>query len=326
MTSIERVTRAIEFGTPDRVPLYATGETDIVRLSYVDPTGWTPRFRALGDFRDEWGTVWDTVDETMGSVKRPAIADITRAREHAFPDPHLPARWQLFEEQVKQHRNHYIVGNAQYLCFDRLTFLLGQTPALEALLVHPAEVAQLMERIIEFELAIVDELAERGAHGIRFWDDVGGSTGVVMGPETWRRMLKPHYARVFEHIRRKGLHVHWHSCGDCLDIMEDLIEIGAHVFSIGEPFMMGVEQLGRQFGRCICFECSPDNRSVLSTADPDQIDAAVDELMLRLASPAGGLILIAAPDNFDCVPVEAQEMAVNAVRRAMLPRADQVAD
>ena len=319
MNSRERVTRAIEFDRPDRIPLYATGDTDIVRLSYVDPTGWTPRFRPLGDFRDEWGTVWLAVDETMGSVVQPAIADITRAHEYVLPDPHLPARWEHFDEQVEQHADHYIVGNAQYLCFDRLTFLLGLTQTLEALLTHPVEIQELMDRVVAFELEIVDELVGRGVHGIRFWDDVGGPNGVLMGPKTWRELLKERCARVFAHIRSKDVHVHWHSCGDSRDIMEDIVEIGAQVFSIGEPFMMGVEQLATSFGQRICFECSPDNRSILSRADKDEIEAAVDQLVAGFSSEAGGLILIAAPDNFDCVPVEAQQMAMAAVRRASSP-------
>ncbi|MDP7348649.1 MAG: uroporphyrinogen decarboxylase family protein, partial [Phycisphaeraceae bacterium] len=266
--------------------------------------------------RDEWGTVWHTVDDTMGHVRHPAITDITRAGEYVLPDPHLPARWAQFDEQIRQHADRYVVGNAQYLCYDRLAFLLGTAETLEALLLHPAEVQELMDRIVAFELEIVDELAQRGVHGIRFWDDVGGSTGTVMGPATWRAMFKERYARAFAHIRGKGLHVHWHSCGNCLDIMEDLVEVGAEVFSIGEPFMMGVAELAGRFGQRVCFECSPDNRLILSRANRDEINAAVDDLVWRLSSAAGGLILIAAPDNFDCVPTEAQEMAMAAVRRA----------
>ena len=160
-----------------------------------------------------------------------------------FPDAHLDGRCQQLNAQSEQNRDRYIVGNAQYLCFDRLTFLLGEEAALEAMLNTASELGQLMDRIIDFEIAIVDELADRGADGIRFWDDVGTGQGVIMGPDLWWALFKPRYGRIFTHIRNRGLHVHWHSCGDCLDIMEDLIEIGAEVFSIGEPFMMGVDEL-----------------------------------------------------------------------------------
>ena len=316
MTGKERVRRAIEFDSPDQLPVFAMGDTDVVRLSYIDPTGWVPRNRTRGDFEDEWGCLWYTGDDTMGSVKRPAIADISKSDEYVLPDPHLPQRWKALDVQIEEYRHHYIVGNAQYLCFDRLTFLLGQVGALEALIVHQKELAQLMDRIIEFELGIVDELANRGVDGIRFWDDIGSTNGVIMGPKLWRTVLAPYYQKVFTHIHAKGIHVHWHSCGNCIDVMEDLIEMGADVFSIGEPFMMGLEELSARFKGRVCFECSPDNRSVLSKSNKQQIEKAIAQMISALGTSKGGLILIAAPDNFDCLPDNTRRIAVDAVFQA----------
>jgi uroporphyrinogen decarboxylase len=316
MNGKERVQRAIEFDCPDQLPIFATGDTDIVRLSYADPTGWVPRNRSRGDFEDEWGSLWYTGDDTMGSVKRPAIADISKSDEYVLPDPHLPQRWKNIDQQIEEHRNQYIVGNAQYLCFDRLTFLLGQIEALEALLIHKKKLARFMDRIIEFELGIIDELAQRGVDGIRFWDDVGASNGVIMGPKTWREVLAPYYQRVFTYIHEKDLHVHWHSCGNCIDIMEDLIGMGADVFSIGEPFMMGLGKLSGKFKGRVCFECSPDNRSVLSKSNKQEIDKAIAEMISALGTAKGGLILVAAEDNFDCLPANTRRIVIDAVLQA----------
>ena len=97
---------------------------------------------------------------------------------------------------------------------------------------------------------------------------------------------------------------------------DTVIEIGADVFSIGEPFMMGVDELAKQFGGRTCFECSPDNRTILSKANKDQIEDAVKKLVSGFSSPKGGLILVAAPDNFDCVSEEAKQMAIEAVNKA----------
>ena len=316
MSSKERVGRAIEFSGPDRIPVYADQESDIVRLSYRDPSGWVPRDRPRGYLQDEWGSLWYTVDATQGTVKRPPIEDISQADSYCLPDPFLPARWAHFDAQAAEHRDQYIVGNAQVLCFDRLTWLLGDTTALESLMLDRKAIERLMDRIIDFEIAIVDELARRGADGIRFWDDVGAGSGVIMGPRLWRDLFKPRYRRIFAHIRKCGMHVHWHSCGNCMDIMEDLIEVGAQVFSIGEPFMMGVDELASRFGGRVCFECSPDNRSVLSKGNRSDIEAAVAKLVSSFASKKGGLILIAARDNFDCIPQETRQITIDAVLAA----------
>ncbi len=265
---------------------------------------------------DEWGCLWYTQDETQGHVKQPAINNIEEADKLIIPDPHLPARWEMLDSQIQAHRNQYTVGNAQYLLYDRLTFLLGQVLTLESLLVNVDALKPLVDRIIEFEVAIVDEMANRNVDGIRFWDDLGSTNGVIMGPKIWRAVLAPYYQRVFEHIHKKGLHVHWHSCGNCIDIMEDLIEMGVDVFSIGEPFMMGLEKLSGMFKGRVCFECSPDNRSVLSKGNKRDIEKALVEMVSTLNTPKGGLILIAAADNFDCLSAETRRMIIDAVLQA----------
>ena len=316
MTPKERVKRAIEFKDPDRIPVFSDEQSDVVRLSYVDPTGWVPRNRPCGEFKDEWGSVWYARDETQGHVRRPAITSIEDARTFITPNPHLPARWEVLDSRIEAHRSQYIVGNAQYLLYDRLTFLLGQVPALEGLLLNVDTLKPLMDGIIEFEMAIVDEMADRKVDGIRFWDDVGATHGVVMGPRTWRAVLAPYYQRVFAHIHNKGLDVHWHSCGNCMDIMEDLIEMDVDVFSVGEPFMMGLKELSDGFKGRVCFECSPDNRSVLSKGNEQDIKKAVRDLVSGLGDPKGGLILVAAADNFDCLPSNTRRMVIDTVLRA----------
>ena len=316
MTPKERVKRAIEFKGPDRIPVYADEQSDVVRLSYVDPTGWAPRNRPSGDFMDEWGSLWYTKDETQGHVKQPAIKNIEEIDKLIIPDPQLPARWGVLDSQIEAHRSQYIVGNAQYLLYDRLTFLLGQVLTLESLIVNMDALKPLMDRIIEFELAIVDNMADRKVDGIRFWDDVGSTNGVIMGPKIWRNVLGPYYQRVFRHIHDKGLHVHWHSCGNCFDIMEDLVEMGVDVFSIGEPFMMGLEKLSEKFKGRVCFDCSPDNRSVLSKGNKQDIETALAKMISVLSARKGGLILIAAADNFDCLSAETRRMVIDAVLQA----------
>ena len=313
MTSKERVRRAIEFGKPDQIPVYGVDPTDIARVSYRDPTGWMPRNRRLGEFVDEWGTRWYTGDQTMGHVRTPAIKSLSDVGDYRLPDPHLPERWNHLASEIEAHRDRYVVGNAQYLCYDRLTFLLGQTDTLLGLADRSEELASFMDRVIEFEMAIVDELAERGVDGIRFWDDVGAVNGVIMGPVLWRDLFEPRYRQIFTYVRKKRLHVHWHSCGNCRDILDDLVGIGVQVFSIGEPFMMGLDELSARFCGHVCFECAPDNRSILAKADRGRIETAVDQLIRAFADPTGGLILVAAPDNFDCVPEDVKEFTTETV-------------
>ena len=48
------------------------------------------------------------------------------------------------------------------------------------------------------------------------------------------------------------MHVYFHSCGYCYDIIEDLIEVGADILNFNQPNVYGVEGLGKNLAeRCV---------------------------------------------------------------------------
>jgi len=69
----------------------------------------------------------------------------------------------------------------------------------------------------------------------------------------WRRLFRPHYVRLFDETRRCGMDVIYHSCGNVMDIIPDLIDIGADVLQIDQPRLLGVDRLADEFGGKICF-------------------------------------------------------------------------
>jgi hypothetical protein len=47
-----------------------------------------------------------------------------------------------------------------------------------------------------------------------------------MSPETWRAFFKPRLKELFMPAHKAGLDIHFHSCGQISEILEDLREIG----------------------------------------------------------------------------------------------------
>ena len=45
-------------------------------------------------------------------------------------------------------------------------------------------------------------------------------------------MFRPHYARIFGMVRKRGADVHFHSDGCTVEIVPELIEIGANVLNL----------------------------------------------------------------------------------------------
>ncbi|MBM3700318.1 MAG: hypothetical protein FJW68_05320 [Actinobacteria bacterium] len=61
------------------------------------------------------------------------------------------------------------------------------------------------------------------------WDDIANQESLMISPDLWRKYYKPWHAKIVEEAKKYGLFVCFHICGNCSDIIGDLIEIGVDV-------------------------------------------------------------------------------------------------
>ena len=86
-------------------------------------------------------------------------------------------------------------------------------------------------------------------------DDFAGQQDMLLSPELWRRYLKPRYAALFALGRKYGKKVWFHSCGNILRVLPDLIEIGVDVWETVQLHTLPVtpQALKNEYGRDITF-------------------------------------------------------------------------
>ena len=121
-------------------------------------------------------------------------------------------------------------------------------------------------------------------------------------PETWRRIYKKHYRRIYGAARDAGLVVSIHSCGNITDILPDLAEIGVQVVHPLQPEAMDVERCRREYGKDLSFWGGLGSQSTLPFGAPEDVRREVRD-RLRLFSD-GGYILAPAGAAPAETPVE----------------------
>lgn len=114
----------------------------------------------------------------------------------------------------------------------------------------------------------------------------------MMPPETWRRLFKKQYKRIYAAARDAGLIVMIHSCGNITDILPDLIEIGVQVVHPLQPEAMDVAYCQREFGRDLSFWGGLGSQSTLPKGTPEDCRREVRD-RLKLFE-RGGYILAPA--------------------------------
>jgi len=323
MQSRERVERAIRFGKPDRPPIshailpsaqYHYGEAlKAITDAAPEDFGWSllpdlppeklPPLYKEGTNRDEFGTVWRvTVEGRCGiPVEFPIAADWSNYAGFRWPTFGAgPPRHRLYSGHMAGTDPSYYARGAWITFFEQMQQLHGFEHVLMDIARDRHEVWHLRDDLLRFNLEWIDRWLEYPYQGLHFADDWGSQTALLIAPERWRAFFKPVYACMFSKVKQAGLDVWFHSDGNILRIMPDLLELGVDVLNC-QATLMGLDNLKPFAGR-ICFRTDIDRQRVLPFQKPPEVKRYIFELFEALGTADGGIV--ACGEVIEDVPLE----------------------
>ena len=290
MTSKERVLRAVEFRKPDRVP-YLLFNFNFHESDFAGCGAWQSlNFNPKKAGETEWGYVWKTLDETMGQPENIVIDDISQAGKYKAPDPDDVTRYRGMQSACDNNKDKFLLGSMGISGFTTATFLAGFENVLEALYSDRKNFLVLMNKVMDYENAVIKNLLKYDIDAIGFADDWGMQHTLMIDPKMWREVFKPLYKKQFDIIKKAGKKVYFHSCGYVFDIIGDLIEIGVDMFNFNQPDVMGIERLGQNFGGKVCFVCPVDVQTTAITGNKKKIYEYTQKLIDNFGRYNGGFI------------------------------------
>ena len=264
-------------------------------------------------FVDEFGVVWDKSGGDDIGITANQVISKPDAGLCRLPDPADPLRWNGFERIAATAGDRYVLACFSSPLFQRAWFLRGMADFLMDLALNEAFVHELLDKLMEFSLGIVQEVARRKADGIFFYDDYAQQSGPLFSPEMFRRFFFPRLKRIFSTARASGLDVFFHSCGDVSLLLEDIVATGAQVFNPFQPEVMNVEAVARRFTGRLVFYGGISTQQTLPYGTPDAVHAEVQR-RLALFKDSGGYILAPAHAIQHDVPLENVLALLDAVR------------
>ena len=290
MDSRELVHRAIERTGPDRVPLHYCNrdreESDVFSIGYRPARGFVPSEPGM----TEWGYVWESLDDTMGQPCTHPLSELSAFAGFVPPDPYAPGRMVGLEEAVSENAHRFVRFGLGITGFNAATFIRGFEAFLEDLASDRPHAEQVLDWIFGFENAMIEQALALPIDCIAFGDDWGTQRGLIISPRQWREVFKPLYAQQFAWVHQAGKKVWFHSCGDVLSIIPDLIECGVDVLELLQPDIFGVDLLAERFGGQVCFCNAVDHQRRAVTGTREEIRAYALLLKERLGAFNGGFI------------------------------------
>jgi uroporphyrinogen decarboxylase len=312
MNSKERVIKAINFQQPDRPPIQHAilpaaqykygGALNSILDNVHEDFGWNllpdlpreklPPMYKKGFNTDDFGTVWMVeTDGICGIPKQCPIADDwSNYDEYSFPEVFTTSipKYRMYSGHMAGDSPDYYARGAWVVFFEQLQQLHGFEATLMDIFTERPEIYNLRDRLLEFNLAYIDNWLEMDYQGLHFADDWGTQTSLLIPPDKWRSFFKPVYAEMFKKVKDAGLHIWFHSDGNISEIIPDLVELGIDVINCQTSVID--KAVIRQFVGKICFRTDLDRQGVLPNASPQEVKDHVNELFHAIGTPDGGII------------------------------------
>lgn len=312
MSSRERVVRAIRFGRPDRPPIshailpsaqYHYGEAlKAITDNVPEDFGWRflpdlpreglPPLYKQGLNTDDYGTVWRVTDEGRCGIPQqcPIAEDWSNYGAYRWP-PVFPAgipKFRLYSGHMAGQSPDYYARGGWFVFFEQLQQLHGFEATLVDIATDRPEIYHLRDRLLEFLLAWLDRWLGQDYQGLHFADDWGSQTALLIAPNRWRAFFKPVYRELFRKVKQGGRDVWFHSDGQILDILPDLVEVGVDVLNC-QASVMDRGELKRYAGR-LCFRTDIDRQHILPFVTPAQVKDYIQTLFHDLGTAEGGIV------------------------------------
>jgi len=300
----------------DRYPAFPTWRPER-GMDYAALSG--PAHRAGEEYLDNWGCVWRCLRDGMeGQIQSHPLADIRHLKHYRAPDPLVYTErsthdWGAFARRCQEARaKGEPVTIAGERFFERVHFLRGMEDALADMALQAPEMDEIVALVLDYNLAYLRQALQLGApvDVVQFGDDWGCQDRCLISPATFRRYFKPGYAKMYALCRQYGALATQHSDGYTVDLWDEFLEAGLTAFNM-QVNCVGVETIERRLKGRMCLIADVDRQFILPIGTPAQVREHIEELVHRLGSPQGGLIL--RIDIYPDVPLENIEAMIRAV-------------
>jgi len=305
LNSRERVTRAIEFCSPDRTPImhgvlpaaffrYGQELADLLNEFPDDfRAHWEPAKREKlipgyrsGENADEWGCVWtNEIEGMLGICTGHPLEDWSNWSSYKLPE--VPRHVDNIRRGAGS--NDFYTFGFGFNMFEQMQWLRGYETLMYDLALGASEAYTLRDALVEWAVEYGRKSAETNIDGMHFGDDWGTQISLIISPDAWRRFYKPAYAKMFQPGKARGKHIHFHTDGFTWEILHDLVEIGVDVLNV-QHTIMDIRKLAAEFGGKVAFRSDLDRQHILPHGTREQIRAHVKEVVDCLGSYGGGLI------------------------------------
>ena len=249
---------------------------------------------------DIWGVGWDLASEGF-EIKYHPLIDSDNLKDYKFPEPDDKLMASFLKLNKDQKSDYFILFWLKFTLFERSWTIRGMEKMLTDFYFRKKEVEYFLDGITEFNIKMAQKALDLGfVDGLRTGDDFGTQKGMLMSPDMWRDLFKDRYQRLWGTFKDKGLPVFHHSCGNIMELIPDLIDIGLDVLTPVQPEALDLDKLVGTYGKDLSFLGGISTQSTLPFGTPREVRAEVKDRIELLGRYGGYIVAPSHQITSDC--------------------------
>jgi uroporphyrinogen decarboxylase len=310
MTGKERIETALRREPPDVVPTFEwfidesvgkalTGATDaieIVEALDIDGINIRADYQAdstgPGKFADEWGATRLLTGDCIAAVVESPIKDIADHLDYQFPATDAPHRFRKLERALERFGDQRAIILNLRDGFSDMRDLLSYEEALVQFMLEPDLFAELLDRVVEYNLELARIAADRyGVSIVATTDDVANANGLLMRPEQYMEVIGPAFRKVMRGYKELGYTIIKHCDGEITSVIDFWIDCGIDCLDPIDPDAgYKMAEMKARYGDRICLKGNIDCKGTLCDGTPEEVAEEVRRCIAD-GGANGGLIL-----------------------------------
>ena len=339
MNSYERIMTTFRHEEPDRIPLTEIGAAPnvwkalgansfyefqqqigydllVVRVQYRQHS-------YDGDyFYDEWGVRFKESNQFTPYPIEGPIKSVDDMDKLILPSTDDPYRFSYLEQAVKELKGE------KAICFSTRAMFLWATElcSMESLLFYmvtaPDFVHELLDKILDNQIAVAQNAIQMGADFILETDDYGFNTGPLISPAMFDAFFAQRIKRYVDAVHNAGAKLIKHTDGDVNRLLDSLVATGIDALhSIDSKARMDLGELKKKYGHKITLIGNVDCGNLLAYGTKADVREAVINC-IKTAGPGGGYVFStsnaiphsAKPENYKAMVDCAIELGAYPIR------------
>jgi len=300
MTSRERVLSALNIKKPDRVPWIESYIHDELASALVGKTVKAPAGARIA------AEVLEVlkIDNITFNLKPPEFTEKTFSAGLDFVGDGLIKTWADLEKiklpdpddekfyiPVKDYlrknkKDRTAIANTRF-GISNAYLSMGMETFSYALYDDRKLVETILDLFVNWSVRLVKHFNELGFDVVLLGDDLAAKTGPIFSPQVVRELFLPRMRKVTEALKLPWI---YHSDGNIMPILDDLLTLGMNGIANLEPGPMDIVRVKRDYGHKVCLVGNIDLHYTLTRGTPEETEREVRERIEQVGRNGGYII------------------------------------